>query len=126
MIRPLPLAALCAMLLAGCGSAAAAQHHPRSAHAATSAAAVASPANEDPNRAADTALCRIYNSDITAGDTADLETTLQQDAGTVSPKLAAAMQAVVNAGANSKRDLLAQVKVTADCVLVKTGRSPAM
>lgn len=71
-------------------------------------------------------MCRIYNSDITVGDVYDLETTLQQDAGTISPKLAAAMQAVVNAGANSKRDLLAQVKVTADCVLVKTGRSPAM
>lgn len=124
MIRPIPLAALCVLLLAGCGSAAAAQHHPPSVRAATGAAAIASPATADPNRAADTALCRIYNSDITAGDTYDLETTLQQDAGTVSPKLTAAMQAVVHAGANPKRDLRAQVKVAMDCVLVKTGRSP--
>lgn len=72
------------------------------------------------------ALPRLTTRRVTAGDTYDLETTLQQDAGTVSPKLTAAMQAVVNAGANPKRDLRAQVKVTMDCVLVKTGRSPAM
>jgi hypothetical protein len=38
----------------------------------------------------------------------------------------AAVQAVVNAGANLRQDLRAQVKVTMDCTLVKTGVSPAL
>lgn len=94
--------------------------------AATVGTAVASPANADPNRAADTVLCRTYNSDLTAGDTYDLQATLQQDAGTVSPKLMEAMHAVVNSGASLQKDLKTQIKVTADCAMVHSGVSPGM
>jgi hypothetical protein len=76
-----------------------------------------------PNQAADAALCKTFNTDITSGDTYDIQTALQQAAGLVSPKLARDIQAVVN-GTTFQQDLHAQVKVAIDCGLVQAGVSP--
>jgi hypothetical protein len=75
------------------------------------------------NQAADAALCKTYNADITNGDTYDIQTALQQAAGSVSPKLARDIQAVVN-GTTMQQDLNAQIKVAMDCALAQAGKSP--
>lgn len=48
---------------------------------------------------------------------------LRQADGSVSPKLARDIQAVVN-GATLQQDMQAQVKAAVDCALVKVGVSP--
>ena len=89
------------------------------AHSSSSAGARAYP-----GRAADAALCKTFNADISSGDTYDLDQALLAAAGTVSPKLAGDVQAVVN-GTTLNQDLKAQVKVTMDCALVQAGVPPA-
>jgi hypothetical protein len=55
-----------------------------------------------PNQPADAALCKTYNTDISRGDTYDIEAALQHADGLVSPKLARDIQAVVN-GTTSRK-----------------------
>jgi hypothetical protein len=83
----------------------------------------AAPAAGDPNQVADAALCKTFNADISSGDTYGIQAALQQAAGSVSPKLARDIQAVVN-GTTLKQDMRAQIKVAMDCGLVQGGVSP--
>ena len=76
-----------------------------------------------PDEAADAALRRTYNTDISSGDTYDIGIALQQADGSVSPKLVQDIQAVVN-GATLQQDMQTQFKVTEDCALVTVGVSP--
>lgn len=76
-----------------------------------------------PDQAADAALCKTYNADISSSDTYDIQMALQQADGSASPKLARDIQAVVN-GTTLQQDTQAQVKAAMDCALVKMGVSP--
>jgi hypothetical protein len=76
-----------------------------------------------PDQAADVALCDTFNADIQTGDTYDIGAALQQAAGTISPKLAGDIQAVVNGG-SLQQDLMSQLHATQDCALAKVGVQP--
>lgn len=107
--------------LAGCGGGgpATAAVHSATPHAAPAHTVV----RTYPDEAADAALCKTYNADISNGDTYDIGTALQQAGGSVSPKLAQDIQAVVNGG-TLQQDMQTQLKVAVDCALVKVGVSP--
>jgi len=107
--------------LAACGSGPATAA--RSSPAAPRTAAAAAASRTYPDHVADAALCRTYSADVSSGDTYDIGTALQQAEGSVSPKLAQDIQAVVNGG-TLQHDMQAQVKVAIDCALVKVGVSP--
>ena len=90
----------------------------------SSPSAVASAAAKTyPDQAADTALCKTYTTDISNGDTYDIQVALEQVAGSVSPKLARDIQAVGN-GTTLQQDMQNQLKAAMDCALVQAGVSP--
>lgn len=76
-----------------------------------------------PDHAADMALCKAHHTDIQSGDTYDISLAPQQATGTVSPKPARDVQAVLNV-TTVNQDLKAQVNATLDCALVKGGLPP--
>jgi PBP1b-binding outer membrane lipoprotein LpoB len=126
MTRILPVA-FAVLALAACGGTAAG--HANDSHTARHTASAAAPATSVrtyPDHAADTALCNTYNADIQTGDTYDIGQALEQAEGTVSPKLARDIQALVvdSSSASLQTDLKNQVEVTFDCALVKNGISP--
>lgn len=102
--------------LSGCGGTSTAATHSSPPGAATAARTY-------PDEKADAALCKTYSADISSGDTYDIGTALQQAGGSVSPKLAQDIQAVVDGG-TVQQDLQHQVKVAEDCALVNVGVSP--
>lgn len=102
--------------------------------ATTSAAATAFPSSSPsavasaaaktyPDQAADTALCKTYTTDISNGDTCDIQVALEQAAGSVSPKLARDIQATGN-GTTLQQDMQNQLNAAMDCALVQAGVSP--
>lgn len=105
--------------LSGCGGTSTTATHSSAPRATSDATAV----RTYPDERADAALCKTYNADISSGDTYDAGTALEQAGGSVSPKLAQDIQAVVNGG-TVQQDLRAQVKVAMDCALVNVGVSP--
>ena len=60
---------------------------------------------------------------MASGDTFEVQIALQQAVGSVSPKLARDIQAVVD-GATLQQDMQRQVQVAVDCGLVQAGVSP--
>jgi hypothetical protein len=117
------LAALAATIvsagLCGCGGAAT-----TSAAVSSHSASPAAQSSTYPDHAADSALCATYNTDIASDDTPDIQTAVQQAAGSVSLKLAKDIEAVVNSDGTEQQDELALIKVAEDCALVKVGKSP--
>lgn len=117
-VRKLPVLLLAGVVLtAGCGTA-------QPVHSRIQPLTRRSSSSSGyPGERADEALCKTYNADIQSGDTYDISQALQEALGTVSPKLAQDLQAVVN-GTTMSQDLKAQVHVTLDCALVKEGIPP--
>jgi hypothetical protein len=76
-----------------------------------------------PGQAADVALCSTFSTDIQTGDTYDIGVALQQAAGSISPKLAKDVQAVVSGG-SLQQDLTRQIHTMEDCALAKAGVQP--
>jgi hypothetical protein len=122
MGRAIVIAAILALGLAACGTAAAgsSSHSTAPGHHASPAAHV----RTYPEQAADKALCSTYNSDIANGDTYDLGQALQQAQGTVSPKLADDIAVVVNESGTVQQDLINQVHVAEDCAVASVGVPP--
>ncbi|MGH3226328.1 MAG: hypothetical protein ACRDPY_47915, partial [Streptosporangiaceae bacterium] len=90
----------------------------------TATAAAAAQASTYPDHTADAALCKTYNADIASDDTLDIQTAVQDAAGSVSLKLAKDIEAVVNADGTVQQDEMTLIKVAEDCALVSVGKSP--
>lgn len=112
-----------ALGLAACGSASDATASPTVAPGSQTAVAPRPSTRTYPGQAADVALCNTFNTHIQTGDAYDIGVALQQAAGTISPKLATDVQAVMNGG-SLHQDLIRQIHVIGDCALAKVGVQP--
>ena len=134
-IAPLVLAVLIGLEvingIAHAGQRPATAAQPASPPASTAPAKPASPPASSPGKsaaypdqAADKALCSTFNTDMTAGDTTDIQTALDQAGGSVSPGLAKDVQVVVNNPGSVSQDEKNQLNVAMDCGLVDAGKAP--